>query len=138
MENEHFYETSRRMPKSLDECIAPYPTTENLYRWAGRLKNLGYVLCCILIVCGLFNIASVADSIRAASKDAVISALLPIIIQWAVSVFIVYCIYHVLAVLLEALATTVQCRVITTKVALLEANKKADTSSLDTSNTSNT
>ena len=126
------------MPKSLDECIAPYPTTENLYRWANRLKTLGYILCCIFIVCGLFDVASVADTMRAASKDALISALLPIIIQWAVYVFIVYCIYHVLAVLLEALATTVQCRVINTKVALLEANKKADTSSQDASNTSNT
>ena len=126
MENESCNRVSTNMPQSLDECIAPYPTTVNLYRWADRLKNLGYVLCCILIVCGLFNAASIADTMRAASKEAVFSALLPVIIQWAVYVFIVYCIYHVLAVLLEALATTVQCKVITTKVALYNANQKAD------------
>ena len=138
MENESYNKTSTNMPKSLDECIAPYPTTENLYCWANRLKNLGYVLCCILIVCALFNAASIADAMRAASKETLFSSLLPVIVQWAVYVFIVYCVYHVLAVLLEALATTVQCRVITTKVALLEANKKAEISSQDASNTSGT
>lgn len=126
MENESYNKTRTNMPKSLDECIVPYPTTENLYRWAERLKSLGYVLCCILIVCGLFNAASIADTMRAASKEAVFNALLPIIIQWAIYVFIVYCVYHVLAVLFEALATTVQCKVITTKVALYNANQKTD------------
>ena len=138
MENESFHKTNTSMPKSLNECIVPYPTTENLYHWANRLKTLGEILCIILSILGIFDIISIANTISDMSKEAALITFLSSTIPWALYVFIAYCTFRTLAVLLEALATTVQCKVITTKVALFEANKKAEPSSQDASNTSRT
>ena len=138
MENEHFYEPSRRIPKSLNECITPYPTVEDLYHWADRLKTLGEVVCAILIIYGIFDIVSASIATGSVDKGYGFITFLTSIIPWVLYVIIAYCAFRILALLLEALAATVQCRVITTKVAVLEANKKADTSSQDVSNTSST
>jgi hypothetical protein len=128
MENQPSQTINARMPRSLNECIAPYPTTENLYRWANRLKILGEVLCGIIIILGFFNLASIIDTLSELPKEDAFSIVLVPTIIYVLSGFVALCIFHVLSVLLEALATTVQCRVIATKVALFEANQKIKTS----------
>lgn len=137
MENDHFNEPSRRIPKSLNECLTPYPISEDLYHWADRLRVFGEIACAILIILGIFDIVSVVAAIGTEDKGAGFITFLTSIIPWALYVIIAYATFRTSALLLEALAATVQCKVINTKVTLLEANKNADTSQ-DASNTSDT
>lgn len=126
MEKEHFYEPSRRIPKSLNECVAAYPVAEDLYHWADRLKTFGEIVCGILIIYGIFDVVSTSIAVGLVDKGSGFITFLTSIIPWVLYVFIAYCVYRVLSVLLEALATTIQCKVINTKVALYNASQKAD------------
>ena len=137
MENGHFYEPSRRIPKSLNECIAAYPIVEELYHWADRLKTLGEIVCAILIIYGIFDVVSISIATGLVDKGSGFITFLTSIIPWVLYVFIAYGAFRVSALLLEALATTVQCKVIDTKVALFNANKPDDAAK-DTSDISDT
>ena len=137
MENGHFYEPSRRIPKSLNECIAAYPIVEELYHWADRLKTLGEIVCAILIIYGIFDVVSISIATGLVDKGSGFITFLTSIIPWVLYVIIAYGAFRVSALLLEALATTVQCKVIDTKVALFNANKPDDAAK-DTSDISDT
>ena len=135
MENDHFNEPGRRIPKSLNECLTPYPISEDLYHWAERLKLFGEIACGIVIILGIFNIVPLMEDMKSGAD---FIALLTAMIPWVLYVIITYSVFRISALLLEALAATLQCRVINTKVALWEAKKKAETSSQKTSDPSAT
>ena len=135
MENDHFNEPGRRIPKSLNECLTPYPISEDLYHWAERLKLFGEIACGIVIILGIFSIVPLMEDMKSGAD---FIALLTAMIPWVLYVIITYSVFRISALLLEALAATLQCRVINTKVALWEAKKKAETSSQKTSDPSAT
>lgn len=83
---------------------------------------------CIIIILGILNLVSIVGTLGELPKEDIFPTVLIPTIIYVLSGFVASCIFHVLAVLLEALGTTVQCRVITTKVTLFEAKQKTNIS----------
>ena len=116
--------TEKPIPKNLSECIKPDATTTNLHLWAERLENWGKVLFIILIIVGI--ISTIADTIEVAdsiSEDAAVGTCISTAINWGLYAFIEYCVYHVLALLISALASITQNTVVSANVALYEASQ---------------
>lgn len=49
----------RNRQQDIDRCVRPDEVSEDLWIWAGRLRTIGNILTCIIIVCGIiFSITS--------------------------------------------------------------------------------
>lgn len=118
----------KHIPKTLSECTRSDATVDNLHAWAERLENWGAIFFVVLIIVGI--IATVVETIQVAdvNKDMAFSAFLTSAITWGVYAFIEYCAFHVLALLISALACITQNTMISADVALYEAAKNAPAS----------
>ena len=128
MENMFSGRNNKRIPQTLHDCINPDSTVTNLHFWAERLENWGQILFGVLIVAGV--ISTIIDAIAASDIDEgmVFPTIITSILTWGLYAFIEYCAYHVLALLISALATITQNTIISANVALFESNKNNDTS----------
>lgn len=113
----------KQIPKTLNDCVIPDATVANLHSWAERLESWGRFLFRALIVIGV--ISTIFDAIEAADVDEelIAGAIITSAISWALYAFIEYCAYHVLALLVSALAIITQNTAISANVALLEASQ---------------
>lgn len=129
----------KHIPTSLAECTREDATVSNLHLWAERLETLGKVLFIILIVVGI--IATIAEGITTAeyfeemessvSKyelaaagielPSVLDVVVSSILKWSLFAYLEYCIYHVMALTISALASITQNTMITANVALFGA-----------------
>lgn len=136
MANMFWNSSEKTIPKNLDECTQNSAVSNNLWSWAARIETWGKVLFWILVVVGL--ISSIADSIafNEVTKHSYYSGyytdekttlawdvFFTEILEWALYAFIEYCTYHVLALLIGALASLVQNTKISADVALFCASK---------------
>lgn len=124
MENMFSGKTEKTVPKNLSECITPDATTTNLHHWAERLENWGKILFFILIVVGI--ITTITDTITVANspvEDSAVGTFISTAISWGLYAFIEYCAYHVLALLISALASITQNTIISANVALYDTAK---------------
>lgn len=126
-------------PKSLAECKAPDETSSNLWIWAERLETWGKVFFVILIIWGV--ISAIVSAVEAQevidylkdefgimyehyAKEAgieipsVADIFFNELITWAFYAFLEYCTYHVIALLVAALATITQNTRIAANIAL--------------------
>lgn len=96
---------------TVDECVQNDKLSNNLWTWAHRLETLGMVLFVFLLAYGIYAAkqAAMVEEIvgfyytRVETKFD--SALFLVeLINWALYAFIEYCSYHVVALLIGALA----------------------------------
>ena len=115
--------SNKQIPKNLEECTSPDLTATNLHHWSEKLENWGQILFIILIVIGI--ISTIIDTINMAdiNEDMAFATFLTSAITWALYAFIEYCTYHVLALLISALASITQNTIISANVALYESAK---------------
>ena len=123
MSNMFSNRTEKQIPQTLNDCVKADATVTNLHIWAERLESLGRYLFGALIVIGV--ISTIFDGIKTADIDEelVVGAMITSAISWALYAFIEYCAYHVLGLLVSALATITHHTVISANVALLEASQ---------------
>ena len=118
--------TNKQIPTSLNECTQEDATVSNLHTWAKRLENWGQILFVILIIIGI--ISTIAETINMAdiNEDMAFMTCITSAITWGLYAFIEYCAYHVLALLISALASITQNAIISANVALYQAAKSTD------------
>lgn len=141
MTNMFSNKTEKQIPKTLNDCVKADATVANLHTWAERLERWGKFLFWILIVIGV--ISTIFDTIdardRGIDEELFVGVILTSAMSWALYAFIEYCAYHVLALLVSALASITQNTIISANVALLEASqhhKFTETTPVPTANAS--
>ena len=104
---------------SINDCLKPDSITDNLWVWAERLEKLGKILFWIIIISG-FVIALSTSIVTTEVVEGVyypytdtettfsFGVFLTSVVQTALYAFIEYCAYHVLALLIGALANITQ------------------------------
>ena len=135
--------TTKTVPKTLNECIQIDAVSENLWIWSERLERWGRILFYVLIIVGIiatcvtasetqelldevyndvspFELAQAGIEIPSVS-DVVIDSLW----KWGLYAFLEYCAYHVLALLIGALASITQNTIISANIAVFQANASA-------------
>ena len=132
--------SDKLIPKTLAECTQRDATVTNLHIWAERLESWGQILFVILIIIGI--ISTITDTVTMADidEDMAFMTCITSAITWGIYAFIEYCAYHVLALLISALASITQNTIISANVALYEAsgNTYAENSSQPTTSNSTT
>ena len=123
----------KEIPKSLGDCIKPDSVSSNLWVWCERLEKLGEILFWLLIIGGLiFSIGASIVEKEVVVKEATywreaeteikkvfnIEIFVPLLTEIALYAFIEYCTYHIVALLIGALASIVQHTKITAEIAL--------------------
>ena len=137
-------EEIKNIPDKLENVLVADKVSYNLWIWAKRLETLGKVLMTLLIIAGVilaFTSSYVEKEVPVEDESSysyyyddyeeeteikkVFDAemFFTVIADTALYAFIVYCSYHVLALLIGALASIVQNTKITADIALLEAKK---------------
>lgn len=140
----------KAIPQNLSECTKTNLTVVNLHDWSERLERWGKILFWILV--GVGAIVSIAKAIETHEFRSEYSYELAELerlgtpvpttaevfftnaLTWALYAFIEYCAYHVLALLISALASITQNTMISANVALYEANKKGVQMNMPNSN----
>jgi hypothetical protein len=94
-----------------------------LHAWAERLENWGQILFIILFILGIASTIMNTINVADVDEDMALVTCVTTFATWGIYVFIEYCAYHVLALLISALASITQNTIITANVALYEAAK---------------
>ena len=132
----------KQIPRSLYECTQPDATASNLHLWSERLERWGKFLFWFLIVWGV--ISAIAASIHTEIEfygsynqytrerttfdwDLFVLSL----VETGLYAFLEYCAYHVLALLVSALALITQNSIVSANVALYEAMYQASKDNVD-------
>ncbi len=115
--------SDKQIPKTLNECIRTDSTVSNLHAWAERLERWGETLFVILIVVGVIATIIEAAALVDVNEDMIFPTIVTSIITWGLYAFIEYCAYHVIALLISALASITQHTMISANIALLESSK---------------
>ena len=119
---------------SIDDCLKPDGITDNLWDWAERLEKLGKILFWIIIIFGFVIALSTSTVTTEVEKGYYYTytdtettfsfeVFLTSVVQTALYAFIEYCAYHVLALLIGALANITQNTKTTAKLTEYVARK---------------
>ena len=122
--------SQKKIPFNIKECMQTDPVSANLWTWCERLEKLGKILFWILIVRGLYNAIDSAITTTEVTHGTFypytetettfdFMVFLTSAIATGIYAFLEYCGYHVIALLIGALASITQSNVITANVALL-------------------
>ena len=137
MSNMFSGKVKKPVPQSLAACTTPDPTPTNLHIWSERLETWGRVIFFLLVTVGAIVSFMSAFGAAAASYKSEGSAFMGTFIlsalSFALAAFIGYCTFHILALLLSALACIAQNTIISANVALFSAYREfgADDSILE-------
>lgn len=130
----------KAVPHKLDDCIKPDNVSTNLWTWCERLENWGKILFIIILICGIIATISTAvetyqlfDEFSGYSErmlleygielPSLFESICLSLLRWALYAFLEYCAYHVLALLIGALATITQNSAITANIALYNTSQ---------------
>ena len=116
-----------RIPNTLEECTNTGTTVSNLYNYAIQLEKWGKRLFVILIVVGIIFTVVETVSLIDVNEELIIPTLISCLLSWSIYAVIEFFAYHILAMLIRALASITANTMITAKVALWEASKKENT-----------
>ena len=138
MENMFSGNTEKKIPKNLKDCYMTDKVSHNLWIWCERLEKLGEILFWFLLIGGL--LLSITSSII--EKEVIVEEasylheaktelrktfdfelFIPLLLDTALYAFLEYCAYHIIALLIGALASIVQHTKITADVALYNSTK---------------
>jgi len=114
--------SEKQIPRNLDECAQPDTTASNLHYWSERLENWGQRLFVILIIIGVFSTIAVMFNMSDIDDGEGFMICITTAVTWGLYAFIEYCAYHVLALLISALASITQNTIIAANVALYNAS----------------
>lgn len=93
---------------TVDECVQSDRLSNDLWTWAHRLEKLGMALFVLLLVYGIYAAAqgAMVEEVHSWGVETEFDfmAFLVGLIDWAFYAFIEYCLYHVVALLIGALA----------------------------------
>lgn len=97
---------------TVDECVQNDKLSNNLWIWAHRLEILGMVLFVLLLVYGVYAAvqAATVEEIKGGAYYTWVETKFDFavfvveMIDWALYAFVEYCLYHVVALLIGALA----------------------------------
>ena len=138
---------NKQVPRTLAECTETDETVSNLHTWAERLETWGKIVFIILITVGVLDtiISAVAahellessfsrNELIALGESApsVGEVVIKSLLTWAFYAFLEYCVYHVLALLISALATITQNTTVSANVALYKCSNATQPSSAST------
>lgn len=122
----------REITNSIDDCLKPDGITNNLWIWAERLERFGKILFWFIIIFGFIvaiptstvveETVNVFDRVVSETKFSVV-LFLTNLGQTALYAFIEYCAYHMLALLISALANITQNTKTTAKLTEYMARK---------------
>lgn len=99
----NMFKKAQRDPvsKSIDDCIQVDELAKNLWKWASRLDILGKVLMWLIIIAGIImSILSGSVIPEKFNFTLFFTSLYP----FGIYAFLDYCVFHVLALLISALA----------------------------------
>ncbi len=113
----------KRIPTTLNECLKPDSTVTDLHRWAVLLESWGKILLYILIIAGAISIIIKVGFLADAGEDMIIPTIITSLITWGLCAFLEYIGFHVIALLISALASITQNTIISANVALFESGK---------------
>lgn len=122
----------QKTTNSIDDCLKPDGITNNLWVWAERLEKFGQILFWVIVFFGVIVAVSTSTVVKETVNvfDRVvleekfsISVFLTKLGQTALYAFIEYCAYHVLALLISALANITQNTKATAKLTEYVARK---------------
>lgn len=128
----------KEIPKNMDDCIKPDSVSTNLWVWCERLEKWGKILFWILFIGGLiFSISSSIVEKEVVVREATywsdaktevrttfdFELFIPLLLDTALYAFLEYCAYHIIALLIGALASIVQNTKITADIALYNTAK---------------
>jgi len=114
----------KKVPETFEECYQTDAVSNNLWNWAGWLETWGKRLLIFLIIFGVFASIKVAIEFADVDEELAVYNCINSIVQWLLYAFLEYCAYHVLALLISALASIVQNSKISADVALYNAAKQ--------------
>lgn len=126
MNNMFSGKNKKRIPKSLFECIKEDAVVTHLHTWAERLESWGHFLFIMLIIIGIISTIVVTVLMVDLYEEMAFVTCIASVITWAFYAFIEYCAYHVLALLISALASITQNTMISADVSLYQASKERD------------
>lgn len=125
------FNSEKRVPINLAECYQEEPITSSLNKWVRWVDAWGSGILIVLIVVGVF--ATILEAYEASNslgsylsgEEEMIVAFTVIkgLIKWTIYVFIEYCIYRVIVILISSLAAIVEYLSISAKVDLYTAAK---------------
>ncbi len=116
--------TEKKIPKSLKDCYVTDAVSYKLWYWSDWLEVWGGRVLIALIVIGIISIIAQAVQIADINEDLVFITVISSLVKWAIYVFIEYCAYNVLSLLIASLATIVQNTRITANVAIYNTAKE--------------
>lgn len=143
MKNMFSGNTRKAIPRSFNDCTKPDNVSTNLWAWCELLESWGKVFFWIIIIFGVFatinaaietqnlidiigadNVAQIREFYIEMGVEipSMTEAIINSLLQWALYAFLEHCAYHVLALLIGALATITQNTAITANVALYNAH----------------
>ena len=122
----------KKVPKTLNDCIEPDGISKNLWNWAEKLENWGYLIFCCIIIYGILSTISTGvttyQTTSIVGEDeatlATVFSVLTSIFTFGLYAFVEYCIYHAIALLIGALASIVQNTNIYTNLSLYSIKGK--------------
>ena len=124
-----------QIPRNLSECTKVNATVTNLHNWSERLEKWGKILFWIIVIFGIIvSIVEMSETqeLRQLYRDSLkeymelpseLEVFLNKLLTWGFYAFLEYCAYHVLALLISALASITQNTIISANVALYEASQ---------------
>ena len=130
--------TERAIPKNLSECTKTNATVANLHNWSEWLEKWGKIIFWVIVIIGaVVSVVEAVDTHEFRSEyryeleelerlgtpvPTVAEVFISNILTWGFYAFLEYCAYHVLALLISALASITQNTMISANVALYNAN----------------
>ncbi|MBE7050839.1 MAG: hypothetical protein E7394_08800 [Ruminococcaceae bacterium] len=119
------FDSKKKVPDTLEECYVTDEISYNLWTWAERVELWGKKMAFVLIAIGLTTVVIQILQMAEEYYDEVIvfTSVAVHIFKWGIYVFLEYCAYHMLALLIASLATIVQNTNITSNIALYKEAK---------------
>ena len=110
---------NRTVPQKFAQCIEKDEMTSNLWNWAIRVEKWGNILTVLLTIYGVYisiyqasTVAEIYDKYSSFHLETFLLCL----VEWALYVFLVYCTYHIIALLVGSLASIVENTRITANI----------------------
>lgn len=116
---------SKPIPQTLNDCTKPESVVTTLYDWAVRLKTWGRYLFVALILIGIASTIIQIIPLIDGNEEMILPTLFSSIVIWTLSASIEYFVYHILSILITALASITYNTSVCANVALFENRDSA-------------
>ena len=113
-----------RIPQDLKECTDPSERVVELSAWSALINRAATIVCGIMAVLSVIATIALTIEVGYESKAAAVAVFVALLLASGASIFVVYSIFKVLALLLDAFADISHHTMVTANVAVLDAASK--------------